>query len=224
MEDKENIEQEIENEVKHEVKIFERRVLMFSAALILVIGGGVAALSYILVMNEQVYIDQAQIEAPQVNLAPTTSGILENIFVQEGQVIPPDTVVAQVGDELIKSTAGGLVISASNDVGESVAAGTPVVSTIDPTQLRVVGQLDEDKGLADVHVGERAVFTVDAFGGKDYDGVVSEVSPTSQQSDVVFSISDQREEQIFDVKIYFDEAAYPELKNGMSARVWIYKN
>ncbi len=46
---------------------------------------------------------------------------------------------------------------------------------------------------------------------------MDEVSPEAQAGDVVFQISDQREEQIFDVKVRFDPTAYPELKDGMSA-------
>ena len=220
----ETLKEKIEETVDHEVKSFERRVLMLAAGLVLVVGGAAAAVAYLLVASGQVYIDKSQVEAPQISLAPTVAGVVQNIFVEEGEVIAPNTVVAQVGNQLIKSTSGGLVISASKDVGKNVAAGTPVVTTIDPKQLRVVGQLDEDKGLADVTVGERARFTVDAFGGKTYDGVVSEVSPTSQESDVVFSISDKREVKAFDVKVYFDQSKYPELKNGMSARIWVYKN
>src|SRR6185369_4010872 len=140
---------------------------------------------------QKVYIEKSDIEAPEVDLAPATSGILQNVFVQEGATIAPNTVVAQVGTELIKSTSGGLVISASKDIGKTVAAGTPIIKTIDPNELRVVGQLDEDKGLKDVKVGDRALFTVDAFGSKEYSGVVSEVSPTSRNADVVFSISDK---------------------------------
>lgn len=213
----------LKEEITDDVKALERRVLMFAAGLILVVGGAAAAVAYLLVSGGQVSIDKSQIEAPEVDLASAHAGILQNVFVEEGQSIPANTVVAQVGTELIKSTAGGLVISASKDIGKSVAAGMPVVVTIDPSQLRVVGQLDEDKGLAYVKVGQRAVFTVDAFGGKQYDGVVSEVSPTSNQSDVVFSISDKREVRAFDVKVYYDPAKYPELKNGMSARIWVYR-
>lgn len=196
---------------------------MFAAGLVLVVGGAAAAAAYLLVSSGQVYMDKAQIDAPEVDLAPAHAGILQDIFVEEGENIPPNTVVAQVGTELIKSTAGGLVISASKDIGRSVAAGTPVVVVVDPAELRVVGQLDEDKGLAYVSVGQRAVFTVDAFGGKRYEGVVSEVAPSSNQSDVVFSISDKREVKAFDVKVYYDQARYPELKNGMSARIWVYR-
>jgi hypothetical protein len=39
----------------------------------------------------------------------------------------------------------------------------------------------------------------------------------------VFSISDKREEREFEVRAIYDTNAYPELKNGMSAKMWIYK-
>ncbi|MBI3573793.1 HlyD family efflux transporter periplasmic adaptor subunit [Candidatus Kaiserbacteria bacterium] len=214
----------LQEEVKTEVKNLERRVVMIAIGFVLVAGGGIAALAYLSATNTTVYIDKSDIEAPEVDLAPTTPGVLRNVFVEEGQLIAANTIVAQVGNELIKSTSGGLVISASKDTGKNVAAGSPVVKVIDPRELRAVGRLAEDKGLADVKVGEQARFTVDAFGGKQYEGVVSEVSPTSRDSDVVFSISDKRETKEFDVKVYFDPGTYPELKNGMSARIWIYKN
>jgi multidrug resistance efflux pump len=217
------MEPTLKEEVKADKQGLERQVLMIAAALVLVVGGGIAAVAYLAVSSQTVYIDKSSIAAPEVDLSPTVSGILRNMYVEEGQVTPANTVVAQVGDELIKSTAGGLVISASKDIGKNVAAGTPVVKVIDPAQLRVVGELEEDKGLADVAVGDAAVFTVDAFGSKKYAGVVSEISPTSEESSVVFSISDKRESKIFDVKVYFDESQYPELRNGMSARIWVYK-
>ena len=210
-------------EATREAKNLERRVLMIGIGIVLVLGGGIAALAYISSANQKVYIDKADIEAPEVDLSPATPDTLTNVFVEEGSVIPQNTIVAQVGTQLIKSTAGGLVISASKDIGKDVAAGTPVVKTIDPGELRVVGQLDENKGLKDIKTGDRAAFTVDAFPGKRYDGVVSEVSPTSRSSDVVFSISDKRETKTFNVKVYFDESKYPELRNGMSARIWVFK-
>lgn len=203
---------------------FQKRLpLMVAAAIIVVIGGGIAGFAYWSVSSSQVYIDKATIQAPTVVLSPAMGGTLNAVYVSVGQNIPPNTIVAEVGTELLKSTAGGLVIDADNDVGAVVAAGTPIVTTIDPSQLRVVGQVEEDKGLADIAVGDTALFTVDAFGGKQYTGIVDEVSPTAHSGDVVFSISDQRATQSFDVKVRFDESQYSELKNGMSARVWVYR-
>jgi hypothetical protein len=93
----------------------------------------------------------------------------------------------------------------------------------DPNELRVIGQIDEDKGLSDVKVGQDVEFTVDAYGSKKYTGIVDEISPVSREGDVVFNISDKREVKQFDVKVRFDISKYPELKNGMSAKMWIKK-
>jgi multidrug resistance efflux pump len=93
---------------------------------------------------------------------------------------------------------------------------------VDPTQLRVVGTIDENKGLDRIRVGQPATFTVDAFGSKQYVGIVDEISPTANSSDVVFNISNERETQQFNVKVRFDHTQYPELKNGMSAKLTIF--
>lgn len=198
-------------------------MLALAAFIVVVIGGGIGAFAYLAAASHTVYIDKAQIEAPMVDLSPTNPGTLNAVYVSVGQLLPPDTVVANVGTELIKSTSGGLVISVNNNIGQTVGPADVVVATLDPTQLRVVGQVVEDKGLVDIKVGQQAEFTVDAFGSQKFYGVVDEVSPTSEASDVVFSVSDNREEQNFDVKIKFDTTAYSQLNNGMSAKVWVYK-
>ena len=97
-----------------------------------------------------------------------------------------------------------------------------IVTTIDPSALRVVGQLDENKGLTRIKVGDPVSFTVDAFGGQQFTGVVDEIAPTANATSVVFNISNSRETQQFDIKARFDTSAYPELKNGMSARMKIF--
>jgi multidrug resistance efflux pump len=211
-------------EQKTEKKGSNRRVIMLAVFIVVVIGGGSALFAYLAASAQTIYIDQAQIEAPVVDLSPTTSGVLNAVYVQEGDSVPAGAVVAEVGTELITTTAAGLVTVANNNIGKTVNPGDTVVEMIDPTQLRVVGQVEEDKGLASIMPGQRAVFTVDAFGGKQYDGIVDEVAPEAQSASVVFNISDQREEQNFDVKVRFDTTAYPELKEGMSARIWVYKN
>jgi hypothetical protein len=38
----------------------------------------------------------------------------------------------------------------------------------------------------------------------------------------VFNISDERPTNQFAVYVRFDPAQYPQLKNGMSARIWVY--
>ncbi len=195
---------------------------ILAAGILVVLGGGIAGLTYLLVSSKSIMIDKAQISAPIVTLSPTAPGILRAVYVNEGDVLAPNTVVAQVGVELIKSTSGGLVVTANNNIGKQVTPQDAIVSIVDPLELRVVGQVDEDKGLASIHVGQPVTFTVDAFGGKKFTGVVDEVSPTSHASGVIFNISDKRPTQTFDVKVRYDNAQHPELRNGMSVREWIY--
>ncbi len=192
----------------------------------LVVVGGIGAGLYWYVSSKTVYIDLSQISAPLINLSPANSGVLEAVYVNDGDMVAVNTPVALLGDEIVEAKVAGEIVSVDNNVGEyvNVLTGQGTVATmIDPTQLRVVGNLDENKGLSDVQIGDSATFTVDAFGSKVYKGVVDEVSPTSNQSDVVFNISDQRPTNQFEVKVRFDPTLYPELKNGMSAKIWVYK-
>jgi hypothetical protein len=83
--------------------------------------------------------------------------------------------------------------------------------------------VQEDKGLADIFPGQHVEFTVDAFPASRYQGGVEKVAPAAREGDIVFSISDKRQEQEFDITVSYDVIACPELKNGMSAKMWIYK-
>ena len=220
-------EKEILNEIKKEetaLKKLTKNVWVTSLLLGVIVVSLVGGLIYWKVSSGRVYTDAAIISAPVTNLTPSVPGILNKIFVRVGDTIPGNTVVAQVGNELLKTKSESQVVSTNTALGTTINPTVAVVSVIKPSDLRLVAHVDEDKGLADIHVGEQAIFTVDAFGSKKFQGVVDEISPTARAGDVVFNISDKRQINQFDVKIRFDVTAYPELNNGMSARVWIYKN
>ncbi len=195
------------------------RGLMTLVLIIVAIGG--AILAYLVYENRSVYIEKSDVEAPAISLSSTAPGTLNEMLVQAGDTVSANQVVARVGDQLIKTKIAGVVTKADSTVGQSYAAGQTVVAMIDPTQLHVVGHLDENKGLDRVRVGQYVTFTADAFGSKQYTGIVDEISPEARSGDIVFTISDARQEQVFDVKVRFDTTLYPELKNGMSARIWV---
>lgn len=188
--------------------------------ILLMITGGL--MYYFLFVKGRVYTDQASISAPQINLTSPVSGVLQSMMVKPGDSVAANTPVAQVGNQLVTTQTAGLIVSTNDNIGQTFNPGQTVVSMIDPSQLRLVAQVDENKGLANVKVGQRAIFTVDAFGSKRYVGTVDEISPTANNSAVVFNISNTRETKQFDVKIRFDVNSYPELRNGMSAKVTIF--
>jgi len=188
--------------------------------IIAVIGGGV----YWYVSSKMVYIDQSVVQAPTINLSPTVSGPLQAVFVKVGDIVTANQPIARVGDEIVESKTSGEIVSIDQNIGEfeNALTGQAIIAKmVDPTQLRIVGHLDENKGLANVSVGDIAKFTVDTFGSKEYYGVVDEVGQTSQVS-VTSNIFNQRPVNEFNVYVRFNPARYPELKDGMSARIWVY--
>jgi multidrug resistance efflux pump len=215
-------EQKIEQELKKVeggLRLSMRAILVI-VLLILALGVGIGA--YLIVTNQSVYIEKSTIEAPEIDLAPTTSGTLLNMYVKAGDSVTANEVVARIGNELVQTKIAGIVTIANATIGQQYNAGQTVVAMIDPNALRVVGQIDENKGLSKIAIGQYAIFTADAYGSEKFTGVIDEISPEAQSSDVVFQISDKRQEQIFDVKVRFDTSVYPELKNGMSAKLWVY--
>ncbi|MDD4989122.1 MAG: efflux RND transporter periplasmic adaptor subunit [Candidatus Pacebacteria bacterium] len=173
-------------------------------------------------ISSYVAIDMSQISAPVINISPEAEGILSEVYVKPGDTVSANESVARVGSEILSAKTSGIVISVVNTPGQVFMPGSPVVSMIDPNELRVIGKIDEDKGFSKIKVGDPALFTVDAFGGKEFTGVVDQISPTSDQTSVVFNISDKRAVMQFDVKVRFDISLHPEFKNGMSAKLRIY--
>ncbi len=179
---------------------------------------------YISVLDSRVYIEKSQITAPIVTVGTLTPGILEDVKVDIGDRVSKNKVVADVSGEPVTAKTDGIVVDVNNVPGQILTSQNYIIKVVDPKELRLIGRVEEDKGLRDIHPGEKVIFTVDAYGSQEYAGFVDKVVPTSRESDIVFSISDKRQLNEFDVIVKYDYRDYPELKNGMSAKMWVYKD
>lgn len=189
------------------------------AILIIVIVGGYL---YWQTTRDRVFIEDSTIQAPVISITAPTSGTLTELDTQEGKTIKKGDTIAVVSGTTLRSQTDGLVVTAQNQVGGSVSPQTTIVQMIDPTQLRVVGVIDENKGLDEIKVGQVASFTVDAYPGKKFWGYVDQISQMANQTAAAFSISNERPTQRFQVYVRFDASLYPDLKNGMSAKTTIF--
>jgi HlyD family secretion protein len=123
-----------------------------------------------------------------------------------------DMAAANLEFARITSPIDGIVVSRAVDVGQTVAASfqTPTMFTIanDLTKMQVLAHIDE-ADVGKVHEGEEARFTVDAYPGDEFNGVIREVrqAPNTIQNVVTY-----------DAVI---DAANPErkLRQGMTAAV-----
>ena len=179
---------------------------------------------YWLSVRNTVFIENSYLDAPVANISPTVPGTLNALYVKEGDKISPNSQVALVGSEILYAKNGGIVSNSPEVLGSYYSPGQTIISVVDNSQMKVIGSVDETKGLKNIIPGERATFTVDAYSGKTYEGIVDEVSPVSADTGVVFSISDNRPVKKFDIKVRFDDSKYPELKSGMSAKITVFTN
>ena len=170
----------------------------------------------------RVYIDKSLIQAPILTISPSTTGKVQEIDVHEGQKVEVGDKLAVVGSETLRADTDGLVISAPNLTGSTVNAQTQLIQMINPVNLRVAGTIDEDKGLSQIKAGQVVSFTVDALPGQTFWGYMDEIAPSANSQVFSFSTSTERPTQQFTVYAKFDSARFPQIKNGMSARMTVY--
>jgi multidrug resistance efflux pump len=142
--------------------------------------------------------------------------------VKEGQTVQTGDTLAVVGSETLRADKDGLIISAADLTGSSVNPQTTLIQMIRPENMRVVGTIDENKGLSKIKVGQVVSFTVDAIAGKTFWGFVDEISPSAVAPAFAFSTSTERGTQKFTVYATFDATANSVIKNGMSAKMIVY--
>ena len=194
------------------------RVLITIVLIVIIVGG----FYYWQIRKDRVFIDNSQINATLITVSPTTTGRLFEIDAKEGKFLKKGDTIAVVGSETIRSTTDGLVVMVNNQAGGSFTPQNPVAQIVDPSQMRIAGTIDENKGLNKLRVGQIASFSVDAFPGQRFWGFVDEIAPTAKQTQLSFSISSERPTQQFQIYVRFPANQYPQLKNGMSAKLTIF--
>lgn len=202
--------------------IFKKPIIQSITGIIILIAiaSGILFYRYI---SSHISIDNSLVESPVISIGPETSGILDEVYVKAGDKVTEGETLARVGAEILQAKVQGIVIDVTNTPGQVFSPSQSIIKMIDPKEFRIVGTIKENEGLSDISIGDPVVFTVDAFDDHKYVGVVDSISPTSKESGVAFSISDKREVREFEVSVKFDVDAHPEFKNGMSARMKIYK-
>lgn len=204
-------------------KIRNPKVLRVLVAIVIIIIAS-AGFAFLALTSGRVAIDDSLVSDPISNIAPVTPGTLQETDVYENEFIQKGDPLAVVNGQTIYAQTNGLVIMANTQLGSIVSAQNPVAQIIDPSQMRIAGTIDENKGLDQIKIGQVVAFTVDALPGKTFWGYVDEISPSAKQTQMAFSISSERPTQQFVVYARFDAAKFPQIKNGMSAKMTVYTN
>ena len=123
----------------------------------------------------------------------------------------------------IRAPFDGVVANRSVAPGEYVAPGTNLLALVPVSQSFITANFKETQ-LADVHAGQKAEITVDAYKGQTFEGTVASLSPASGAE---FSLlppdnatgNFTKITQRFPVKILLPEEVSLRLRPGMSVSV-----
>lgn len=170
----------------------------------------------------RIAMEDSQVTGAVINVTPDVPGKLVKLRVLEGDTVQKGDELAIVGTQMLRAEVGGLVIKTPQAVGSVVSSQNPVIVMVNPDDLRIVGVIDENKGLESIKIGQVVSFTVDAVAGKTFWGYVDHVAQTARSTQLSFSISSERPVQQFEVYVRFDARRYPEIKNGMSAKITVF--
>jgi multidrug efflux pump subunit AcrA (membrane-fusion protein) len=121
----------------------------------------------------------------------------------------------QLSYATITAPIQGVIASVSTEEGETVAAGMQAptfVTIIDLQRLQVDAYVDE-VDIGKVKVGQRAIFTVDAFPGTEFEGTVSAIYPKAVIQDNVVN---------YDVVVDIETPYHGLLRPEMTASVTIF--
>ncbi len=175
-------------------------------------------------LKGRVSIEDSLVQAPIITISPEVPGKIMDIKVYEGEQVKKGDSLAIVGTSSLNAYQDGLIVSTDDSIGSIASSQTPVIQMINFSDMRIAGTIDENKGLDKLKIGQVVAFTVDALPGQTFWGYVDEISPTSKQTALQFSVSSERPTQQFVVYARFNSYSYPQIKNGMSAKMTVYTN
>lgn len=105
-----------------------------------------------------------------------------------------DEVMSNLNETVIVSPSDGIVIGKPLTAGEMVAQGvnnpTVILTVADMSKMQIEAQVDQTD-IGKVVLGQKVSFTVDAYPGKEFSGVVSTISrkPVVQQNVTYYPVT-----------------------------------
>ena len=147
---------------------------------------------------------------------------VEQVTAQRALVAQAAATVARVDAALeqtvIRAPFAGRITIRHREPGETVGAGTPVLSLTDPVErwVRIYVRGDEVGRLA---LGQTATITADAFPGREYAGVVTFIADEAEFTPRSVQTTEERVKLVYRVKVRITGDEAFDLKPGLPADV-----
>ena len=162
--------------------------------------------------------EQAEQQLQMVQTGPRP----ERITAQRAVVASAEAAISQLdatlANAVIRAPFSGVVTVKNREMGETVPAGSPVVTIMDLGDRWVRIYIPEDQ-IGAVRLGEGAEITADTYPGKRYAGQVSFVASEAEFTPRNVQTREERVKLVYAVKVRITQDATVDLKPGVPADV-----
>jgi multidrug resistance efflux pump len=204
------------------------RFAIFPALIAAVLLAVTLGVLYFTEQTGYVSTDNATVTGTVIQVGPPVAGQVRSVLVEVGESVDRNQVVATVngsGGQTISLRAGmdGVVLGRFANPGDTLTAGRPIISVLDPAELWIQAQVDETL-VSRIEPGQPVDVSVDAA-GETLPGTVIMVGRASvaalNGTNVGTGSSALRARQLVPVKIGLDRAS-PRLVYGGQAFIRIH--
>jgi HlyD family secretion protein len=146
----------------------------------------------------------------------------ERIAAQRAALAQAEATVAQIDATLdfavVRAPFDGLITVRHRELGETVAAGTPVLTLMNPDDrwVRIYVRADE---VGRINIGHPATITGDAYPDRTYEGRVVFIASEAEFTPRNVQTTEERVKLVYRVKVQIVGDASFDLKPGLAADV-----
>jgi HlyD family secretion protein len=165
------------------------------------------------------------IEAKEIHLGVVTGGTVERVFVDEGDTVQADQLLAIIKDVAggasgsIRSPIDGIVLMRAVEPGEITTAGGSILVVADLSSVTLTVYIPEDK-YGKVYLGQDLAVNVDSFPGVVFLGRITHIADQAEFTPRNAQSVQNRKNTVYAVKLTIPNPNF-DLKPGMPADVTI---
>ena len=202
-----------------------RRILPV-VALVILLGLASYYLVWPAISKDGALVVSGTVEATEVQLASELGGVVDEVYVAEGDRVAANQNVVSVqpsnssrgsSHERIRTPIAGTVLYRSVEPGEFASPGAPLITVADLDRLTLTVYVPEDRyGL--ILLGESYPVTVDSYPATVFTGTVSHIADRAEFTPRNVQTTDSRKTTVFAIKLALGQNG-GQLKPGMPADV-----
>jgi multidrug efflux pump subunit AcrA (membrane-fusion protein) len=201
--------------------------ILIPVFVILVVAAAAAAF-YILQTSSQANgtTVSGTIEATEVHLGTQMGGLVNQVYVNEGDSVQAGQVVAEVQPasgvsagytEKIRTPLAGVVLERDLEPGEIALPGSTLITVGDLTRLTLTVYVPEDR-YGQINLEQEYPVAVDSFPGRNFSGKVTYISDQAEFTPRNVQTVQGRKATVYAVRLSLDNPDLA-LKPGMPADV-----